>query len=421
MANRQYIGARYVPLFMGVHNPNKSYEALSIVTDANAATSYTSKKTVPVGIALNNSEYWAITGTMSGAILDLQNRVGSVENEIDDINTKLSGKILFVSDSYGTTYGNPAGDNTTIASTIEAITGIDTINLSLSGSGFIRDTGNGTFYAGLVDLVNSGSINPEEYSYLIVAAGRNDWNASESSLDAAVANFYNYAKSIFVNAGMYFGFIANGMNDATHGTKEQQMDCFYAIKKACDKLGVKWLNGVECVMHDYSLMYTDYIHPNVNGKKELGMAIVQCLKGFSYTMSKKFKPITVSAKSGYTVTLNGVLSSEIKENQTIIRPSIFINITLPNPISQSIVQEVIGDITSDAYVKHPNIFVDLPYNLFYTNSDGLPTPLGGRLQITPDGELKLYGIYAPAAIRQLNITNIIAIGNGTTTIPTSDC
>ena len=71
MANtpvRQYIGARYVPLFAdpAEWDNTKTYEPLTIVLhDGN---SYTSRQYVPVGIDINNTDYWALTGNYNAQI-----------------------------------------------------------------------------------------------------------------------------------------------------------------------------------------------------------------------------------------------------------------------------------------------------------------------------------------------------------------
>ena len=78
MAIREYIGARYVPKFMGEYSPTTEYEALCVVDDG-LGTSYTSKIPTPAGTPLTNTTYWALTGSLNGAILHLQ-------DEIDDIN-----------------------------------------------------------------------------------------------------------------------------------------------------------------------------------------------------------------------------------------------------------------------------------------------------------------------------------------------
>ena len=76
---RQYIGARYVPKFLGTHDPSIAYENL-IVVDDGAGTSYISQKPVPIGTPLNDTEYWAFYGSTNGAIVGLQNRVTALEN-----------------------------------------------------------------------------------------------------------------------------------------------------------------------------------------------------------------------------------------------------------------------------------------------------------------------------------------------------
>lgn len=65
MAN-VYVGFRYVPLFCGVWDNSKRYEALSVVTHNDGG--YTSNKPVPAGIepGTDNEEYWAYTYRAGG-------------------------------------------------------------------------------------------------------------------------------------------------------------------------------------------------------------------------------------------------------------------------------------------------------------------------------------------------------------------
>lgn len=83
---RQYIGARYVPRVVGVHNLANEYENLDVVySDSTMGTSYISKKPVPVGVPLTNTEYWTLFGSTTGAITELQERMTQAENDIDDV------------------------------------------------------------------------------------------------------------------------------------------------------------------------------------------------------------------------------------------------------------------------------------------------------------------------------------------------
>ena len=86
MGVRQYIGARYVPLFYENSNGTAewesgvAYEPLTIVTYNN--NSYTSRKAVSadIGDPSANPDYWAPTGLNTPAINNLTNRVTALEN-----------------------------------------------------------------------------------------------------------------------------------------------------------------------------------------------------------------------------------------------------------------------------------------------------------------------------------------------------
>lgn len=68
MSVREYIGARYVPLFADPieWDNTKTYEPLTIVYYQ--GNSYTSRQAVPTGIAITNTDYWALTGNYNAQI-----------------------------------------------------------------------------------------------------------------------------------------------------------------------------------------------------------------------------------------------------------------------------------------------------------------------------------------------------------------
>ena len=71
---REYIGARYVPKFMGTHDLTQIYEALCVV-DNGLGTSYISKIPTPAGTPLTDTTYWTVYGASSGAVINLQNQI----------------------------------------------------------------------------------------------------------------------------------------------------------------------------------------------------------------------------------------------------------------------------------------------------------------------------------------------------------
>lgn len=84
----QYIGARYVPRFMGTYDPTQIYEALDVV-DNGGGTSYISKKPVAAGTPLTNTNYWFVYGAASGAIINLQNQIDAINADIKKITTRI--------------------------------------------------------------------------------------------------------------------------------------------------------------------------------------------------------------------------------------------------------------------------------------------------------------------------------------------
>lgn len=83
--NNIYIGNRYVPVFADPVEWNnlRQYEPLTIVTYQ--GTSYTSKKTVPVGIELNNKEYWVVTGNYNAQIDAIMHQISVINTDIENI------------------------------------------------------------------------------------------------------------------------------------------------------------------------------------------------------------------------------------------------------------------------------------------------------------------------------------------------
>jgi len=100
MANtpvRQYIGARYVPLFAepAEWDNTKTYEPLTIVL--HNGNSYTSRQYVPAGIDITNTSFWMLTGNYNAQIeayrketLNALSLAQTNKTNIDDINAILS-------------------------------------------------------------------------------------------------------------------------------------------------------------------------------------------------------------------------------------------------------------------------------------------------------------------------------------------
>lgn len=90
---RQYVGARYVPVFA---NPlewsdTREYEPLTIVT--HQGNSFTSMQSVPTGIDIANANYWALTGNFNAQVEAYRQEVAQWSGKIDNANTNASNAV----------------------------------------------------------------------------------------------------------------------------------------------------------------------------------------------------------------------------------------------------------------------------------------------------------------------------------------
>ena len=78
MGMHTYIGARYVPNFLGTYDPTQEYTALDVV-DNGSGTSYIARIPTPAGTPLTDTTHWKVYGAASGAIVNLQNQIDQIK------------------------------------------------------------------------------------------------------------------------------------------------------------------------------------------------------------------------------------------------------------------------------------------------------------------------------------------------------
>lgn len=88
LEHRQYIGARYVPIFGRVGETSiewdnsAPYEPLTIVL--HQGNSFTSRQYVPAGIDINDTRYWANTGNFNAQVEQYRQEVLRVSNDLTE-------------------------------------------------------------------------------------------------------------------------------------------------------------------------------------------------------------------------------------------------------------------------------------------------------------------------------------------------
>lgn len=285
---REYVGARYVPKFMGTYDATQSYEALCVV-DNGLGTSYISKIPTPAGTPLTDTDHWAIYGATSGAIINLQNQIDDINTDLGAVHNDITGlgnditalenqvasatkpKVLVISDSY-TTVTTVKWDEV-----FETECGITQFqNVRAASMGLSRPSHK------LIDYLPSVTItDPDTFTHVLWVGGANDRGISPSTIKSDMSDLKTYLKTRLPNARFMVGFV--GWANSYTPAFEMRDTCFGYIN-ACFELGIQYLTGVEGALHDANLFLSSdtplFLHPNDNGSYAIGHAVANAwLKG----------------------------------------------------------------------------------------------------------------------------------------------
>lgn len=277
MANKQYIGARYVPLIDGEWDENKSYEPLTVVMYL--TNSYTSKTFVPAGTLPTNTQYWALTGNYNAGIGALTERVNGIDEDITAINGAITNidnveipaletnvekrelkladrKFIFVSDSYGN-----LGWNTNVINRLN----LDGVVVNKNGAGFYGEAESYTFLEALQEYAATLTTEEKEaVTDIIVGGGANDYGESIANIGTAIDAFIFYCNTTFPNAKIgcaCISWLARN-NDVANYIKN--VIPTYQ-KKFSSSAKTYYIPNAYLPMHNYANFESDGVHPNTNG------------------------------------------------------------------------------------------------------------------------------------------------------------
>lgn len=298
MAIRQYIGARYVPRFIGTYDPTQIYEALDVV-DNGSGTSYIARKNVPAGTPLTDTDYWFVYGASSGAIIQLQNDMQTAQNDILTLQgdmTNAQGAILslngditsleneirdlgggerqyiLVADSYG---GRPTA-STSWEAIFEGLVAPATVYKWREGTmGFVHPGSSAHTVESLMQSQASSVADPDKITDVVIALGGNDiyYNESLASVKNAMQSVVTYIKTAYPNAAIWFGYPNGSGNFSASQVLNvpaylENMQTICAGNSKC-----KYIENIEYIMRDAFNVDSDKTHPNTDGSRILGQAI----------------------------------------------------------------------------------------------------------------------------------------------------
>lgn len=259
---REYVGARYVPVFA---NPiewsdTRGYEPLTIVT--HQGNSYTSMQYVPTGIDIQNTAYWALTGNYNAQIEQYRREVQEFDGRIDANAQDIDGLQLVVGDlspaymvvigdSYSSYDYNPK--ETAWHTLVGQQLNCEVKNYAVSGAGYT--VAGKLFATQAAAAVADTTFNNNAVKYVFVYGGRNDTAITQNSVSTLIGTL----KTGFPKAQI----IVIGVNTWVTYTNNDDVRT-NEINTVCSNMGITFMNSLWMLQSRASRFGTNN-HPNATG------------------------------------------------------------------------------------------------------------------------------------------------------------
>lgn len=299
MAVREYVGARYVPLFADPieWNDKRTYEPLTIVE--HEGNSYTSRQFVPLGIDISNEDFWALTGNYNAQVEQYRQEVlkfdGRITANAKAITTNaqaivnLRGELLsqkhmvLIGDSY-TNPAVPLGNTPLWWEYVCKNLNVVAHNYAKGGAGY-QVRGN-LFSTQVANAVADASYDHKMVEYCVVYGGINDIGQITATM---VQNVYDALQKEFVNAKVVIALNAGQKNQRNHSNNRRTL-VRDMVQSGIDIFSTA---GIELFIDT-----VDSTHPSTQGNKVLGAYMTSKIGGigFSYvsTAQDAIAPISGS-------------------------------------------------------------------------------------------------------------------------------
>lgn len=342
---RQYVGARYVPVFADPMewSSTRGYEPLTIV--AYQGNSYTSMQSVPAGVDIANTDYWAQTGNYNAQIEAYRQEVLAYDQRITDNANAISAEAQArESDVAAETKARIAGDQelaqrmdtfegqtpvqgengrsavfigdsfmapTTsypqkLAYFTAQLMGWTMYNYAYGGSGWVDEAGASmNFYHQIQKAAQQISIPVDTVDYIVIGGGFNDWNDSTpltyDQLYSAAVQTIKEARAQFPNAQI----IAIPMMFRNYGVDTHMHDLYSAIVAGIAASGVAVKVIKDAYMWQLGFKNVDGVHPTVELYKIMAQYVASKAMGGDVKTSRLYSQ-TLSG-GGISTTLNFVI------------------------------------------------------------------------------------------------------------------
>lgn len=331
---RQYVGARYVPVFADPleWSDQREYEPLTIV--AYQGNSYTSMQSVPVGVDINNTAYWVQTGNYNAQIEAYRQEVRAYDGRITananaiaaETQARINGdnalalridslskqtpvqkengrNAVFIGDSFmAPTTSYPQK----LAYFTAQLMGWTMYNYAYGGSGWVDEAGASmNFYHQIQKAAQQISIPVADVDYIVIGGGFNDWNdptpLTYNQLYSAAVQTIKEARAQFPNAQI----IAIPMMFRNYGVDTHMHDLYSAIVAGIAASGVAVKVIKDAYMWQLGFKNVDGVHPTVDLYKIMAQYVASKVMGGDVKTSRLYSQ-TLSG-GGISATLNFII------------------------------------------------------------------------------------------------------------------
>lgn len=349
---RQYVGARYVPVFADPleWSDTIGYEPLTVVL--HEGNSYTSRQSVPVGIDIGNTTYWAETGNYNAQIeayrqevlaydgritananaiaAETQARESEVAEVMADIAAETQARIngdnelalridslskqtpvqdengrnaVFIGDSF---MAPTASYPQKLAYFTAQLMGWTMYNYAYGGSGWVDEAGASmNFYHQIQKAAQQINIPVADVDYIVIGGGFNDWNdptpLTYDQLYSAAVQTIKEARAQFPNAQI----IAIPMMFRNYGVDIHMHDLYSAIVAGIAASGVAVKVIKDAYMWQLGFKNVDGVHPTVDLYKIMAQYVASKVMGGDVKTSRLYSQ-TLSG-GGISTTLNFII------------------------------------------------------------------------------------------------------------------
>lgn len=310
--------------FEGPWDITKQYQAWTLVDDLNTNNGYISKKPVPAGVSIDNTDYWVLVANYSSIIADLQNRVVLLESDVSSLETDVSNlqtttnalidhdkqdmlhkdaNVIIIGDSWGLLESSESQAGW-LAYIEDYVKVKNLYTACYSGSGFARP-GVRTF---LYQLQNDISITvpADEINEIIVQGFVNDVanGVSQNDIIDAMKDFADYCETTYPNA------IIKVVNLS-------RFNCWcpenFTMKHAGEAV-----NGYKGILfyldyQDYTVQdwFVNYYHLSSYGYEQCAKYLACAIKGIEPTLSMTNITKTVYTYDGGNIDIYRVVNGKI--------------------------------------------------------------------------------------------------------------